>query len=458
MLQCDEDNQPFDESTLVASLEQSGKLDALGGIAYVSGLTDGAVEDPRLVSRHAQTVSRLSQLRRLRTLGERISDAACVRDADPALVLKSALTEIEGLENGCDLDGNLTPVEGLRSTRKADIATLATIEAKEVNWLWKPYLPAGMLAMLSGDPGTGKTFIALAVAADVTAGRVPCTNERSEPADVLYLSVENSPEHVLRPRFDSLGGNPNRFHILRGSVNGSGSKPAKGSVWLSDIPLLDDALGRTTAKLVIVDPIQSYLGAEVDAHRSNETRPVMDGLSRLCQDRCCCVLLVRHLSKAQSGRAIHRGLGSIDLTGAVRSELVAGSSPDDPANRALAHLKSNLGQLGPSHGYAIDTDGKFRWTGESQLSASVLLAPEQNVEPGALVEAKEFLRSELADGPEPADGLKRLAARQGISNSTLRRAKDALRIHSSKSGMDGGWAWSLSEDAQDRPKMLKQNA
>ena len=199
MLQCDEDNQPFDESTLVASLEQSGKLDALGGIAYVSGLTDGAVEDPRLVSRHAQTVSRLSQLRRLRTLGERISDAACVRDADPALVLKSALTEIEGLENGCDLDGNLTPVEGLRSTRKADIATLATIEAKEVNWLWKPYLPAGMLAMLSGDPGTGKTFIALAVAADVTAGRVPCTNERSEPADVLYLSVENSPEHALRP-------------------------------------------------------------------------------------------------------------------------------------------------------------------------------------------------------------------------------------------------------------------
>jgi hypothetical protein len=323
------------------------------------------------------------------------------------------------------------------------------VEAKEVDWLWKPYLANGMLAMLSGDPGAGKTYIALAIAASITAGRVPCTGEHREPADVLYLSEENSPEHVLRPRFDSLGGDPSRFHILRGSVTGNGKRTERGGVRLSDVQLLSDALQRTNARLVIVDPIQSYLGAEVDAHRSNETRPVMDGLSRLAEEFDCCILLVRHLSKAQTGKAIHRGLGSIDLSGAVRTELLVGCSPDEPAQRALVQVKSNLGQFGPSLGYVIEADGTFRWTGESQLTASTILAPELNgEEPGARADAKEFLLSVLAQGPRPAKDVMAEAGQEGISERTLKRAKKELNVRSDKPQMNGGWEWSLPEEGQ----------
>jgi Bifunctional DNA primase/polymerase, N-terminal/AAA domain/Primase C terminal 1 (PriCT-1) len=330
--------------------------------------------------------------------------------------------------------------------RRPELLTLSAVTASEVDWLWKPYLAIGMLAMLSGDPGAGKTFIGLAVAAAITVGRIPCTGEQCVPAQVLYLSVENSPAHVLRPRFDSLGGNPECFHLLRGSVTGDGER---GDVRLSDVSLLGDALRETQARLVIVDPIQSYLGAKVDAHRSNETRPVMDGLSRLAEEYGCCILLVRHLGKAPTGKAIHRGLGSIDLTGAVRTELLAGCAPDDPAQRALVQLKSNLGQLGPSLGYTIEADGAFRWTGESQLTASAILAPELNgEESGAMAEAQEFLLSALAQGSRSAKDVMAEARQEGITERTLKRAKKELRVFSQKGNMREPWEWGLPEAGQ----------
>ena len=316
-----------------------------------------------------------------------------------------------------------------------------------VEWLWNPYLAVGMLAMLSGDPGAGKTLIALAIAAAITLGRVPYTGQAFAPAHVLYLSTENSPPHVLRPRFDALGGRPNQFHLLRGSVTGDGER---GSVRLSDVPLLSDALRQTNARFAVVDPIQSYLGADEDAHRSNETRPVMDGLSRLAEEHGCCILLVRHLGKAPTGKAIHRGLGSIDLTGAVRTELLAGCSPDDPSQRALVQVKSNLGQLGPSLGYTIEGDGKFRWTGESQLTASAILAPEQNgEETGAMAEAEAFLLNALTQGARPQKEIESEARQEGISRRTLTRAKRRLEVRSHKTSLTGAWEWLLPEGGQE---------
>jgi hypothetical protein len=303
-----------------------------------------------------------------------------------------------------------------------------------------------MLAMLSGDPGGGKTFISLALAADITVGRIPSTKEPCPAADVLYMSVENSPAHVLRPRFDSLGGDASRFHLLRGSVDGE----RRDGVRLSDVSLLSDALRETKARLVIVDPIQSYLGADVDAHRSNETRPILDGLSRLAEEQQCCILLVRHLSKAQTGRAIHRGLGSIDLTGAVRTELLAGSSADDSSERALVHLKSNLGPFGPSIGYVIDPDGGFFWTGESQLTSSDILAPDlgESQNP-AIQDAEVFLRNALARGARKQKDIEAEAGQHGISRRTLTRAKKRLNVQSRKTSMTGAWEWMLAEESQE---------
>jgi hypothetical protein len=344
--------------------------------------------------------------------------------------------------------GRYSPASSDGAVRRPELLPLSQVEAREVDWFWKPYLAKGMLAMLSGDPGAGKTFVALAIAAAATTGRVPHTQEPCEPGNVLYLSIENSAECVLRPRFNALGGDSARLNLLKGSITGTGKDAERGAVWLSDQQLLRAALEATKPALVVVDPIQSYLGKEVDAHRSNETRPVLDGLAHLAEVFRCCILLVRHLSKSQTGRAIHRGLGSIDLTGAVRTELLAGTAADGTQQRAIVQIKNNLGQFGESLGYGIE-DGIFRWTGKSDLTAASLFAAEPgNDEASALGEAKEFLQEILQAEPRKEADVMAEARQAGISRSTLKRAKAQLSVKSRKNGMSGGWVWALCEEGQ----------
>jgi hypothetical protein len=179
---------------------------------------------------------------------------------------------------------------GYRTTRP-----LSSVKACEVHYLWKPYLPAGELAILSGDPGVGKTWIAQGISADLTRGRIPFTHAPRPPAAVLYLTVENSPEE-LRRRFTSQGGNLDLLHIVDDPVR------------LSDIESLDGALQETKPALMVVDPIQSFLGP-VDTYRANKIRPVLDGLALLAKKHGCCILLLRHLTKGATGRGIYRGSG-----------------------------------------------------------------------------------------------------------------------------------------------------
>jgi hypothetical protein len=450
MLELSADGENFDVGTLLQTLEDRGQLDKVIRPGDLASLIDGIVPEPGLVKCRVETIQRLAQLRRLYSVGENLIRKAGETGADPGHLLLQLSDTVHRIQGGCDPDGDLLPVGPRNLLRQPEIINLSQVEAREVDWLWRPYLPNRMLAMLSGDPGAGKTYIAMAISAAVTLGKEPQTHKPAEPADVLYLSMENSPEYVLRPRFDKLGGDPSRFHILRGSVVGEGKHAPRDSVKLSDVSLLNDAFTRTKARLVIVDPIQSYLGADVDAHRSNETRPVLDGLARLAEEHKCCILLVRHLGKAQTGRAIHRGLGSIDFTGAVRSELLAGSAPDDAAHRAFVQVKSNLGQVGTSIGYEIRANGTFHWTGESQLTASAILAPELNgEETGPITEAKDFLLRALSRGARPSRDVQDEAAQDGISARTLKRAKKVLGVVSRKRGMDGIWESALPEGGQE---------
>ena len=304
--------------------------------------------------------------------------------------------------------------------------------------------------MLSGDPGAGKTFISLALAAGFTIGRTP-NGERCQPINVLYLSNENAPAEVVRPRFDLLGGDVDRFTFLEGThhITEDGEEK-RGPVSLADVSLLDIALTETGARLVIVDPIQSYLGAHVDLHRSNETRPVLDGLAKLAEKHQCVILLLRHLSKQGGGKAIHRGLGSIDLTGAVRSEMLAGSLPDTPETRALVHIKSNVGAVGASLGYAIDAEGGFSWTGRTEITAEEMLeGPSNSQQRSAVNDASEWLKDFLAAGSREQRECEKDAVAVGISIATLRRAKKALRVRSYRETMRGPWLWALPEGAQE---------
>lgn len=393
---------------------------------------------------------RLSHLRRLRFVGETLQRHAESPQTDPHELIEKLQRGIEALRDGYDLNGQLLPYAPRNLARRPDLLTLASVEAQSVPWLWQPYLIYGMLNMLSGDPGSGKTFLALAFAAALTVGRIPYTGEPCRPMDVIYLSTENDPQYVLRPRFDALEGDAKRFHALRGALTGDGAKERRESVRLSDIPLLEMAIKQTKARLLVVDPIQSYLGGEVDMHRSNETRPVLDGLAILAERYKVCLLILRHFAKATTGSAINRGLGSIDLTGAVRSELHAGKRDQQSA---MVHAKANMGEIGKSIGYEIYGDGQFRWTGESSITANDLASNGMAEEDrDALGEAVESLTEMLRGGPRLASDIMSEMREIGVSQRTLHRAKKQIGVRSQKraGARHGHFEWVLPgyEDGQ----------
>jgi hypothetical protein len=334
---------------------------------------------------------------------------------------------------------------GAATDRHADLVCLADIEPRPVDWLWPDRLACGTLAMLSGDPGSGKTWVALAIAAALSRGRVPSTNHTLQPCTVLYASAANGAAELIRPRFAQLDGDPARLILLRGVLTAS-AQPA--SLSLRDTPMLEDALQRTQARLLIIDPLHSHLWA-LDRHRANDSARAFDSLARLAEKHRCCILLVRHLRKRG------RGLTSIELSAAVRTEFIAASSPDAPTRPALVQVKSNLGCLAPSLGYLIDNTGAFSWTGPSALTPEEVMM-DRPIDAGLpkRKHAAEWLRGYLLDGERSQYNVESAAHRDGVSIITLRRAKFDLGVVSTKESVTGAWFWALSENESATDAML----
>jgi hypothetical protein len=293
--------------------------------------------------------------------------------------------------------------------------------------------------MISGVPGSGKTWIALTIAAALSRGRAPITGEKLEPCTVLYASMEHNSSEVILPRFVGLHGDPKRFAVLRGVLTAPSA-----SLNVRDTSLLEDALQRTHARLVILDSLDIYSGTGIDLHQPAETLPMLEKLGRLAEKQDCCILLIRHLSKRGPGRPAHRSQGSIEISAALRTEFLAGSSPDAPSQPALLQIKSNLGPLAPSLSYRIDDAGNFSWTGLSKLTREEMLADRPT---GAGLPkrrfAGEWLREYLQNGSETQGRIETAAERDGVCIRTLRRAKFDLGVHSAKDGVKGVWYWSL---------------
>lgn len=327
-----------------------------------------------------------------------------------------------------------------QDTAQCILVPFSEIPAEPVEFLWDPYIPIGMLTMLTGDPGVGKSFIALSIAAEVT----------KNGGVVFYMTLENHPRKVLRPRFDALGGDPTKIFWMKAIQYGEEQDKLTRTVTLQDIRTIEKAINGYGATLVVVDPLQSFLGSNIDAYRFNETRPVLDGLSEVAERHEVTVLIVRHGTKATTGRIIHRGLGSIDFTGAVRSELYAGETADQK-EKAMVHTKPSVGPRGVTRGYKItDQDdsgtlyrtGYFCWTGPSDLKAEDLTRPEQSKEDlSALEEAERFLTDYLGDGPKWQKEVLKKSKMEGIKEITLRRAKEQLKVGWEK--RDGVYWWNL---------------
>ncbi len=339
--------------------------------------------------------------------------------------------------------------EGRDDTAAVKLITrrLSDVEPEEPRWLWKDRIPQGKVTLLIGDPGDGKSYVSLALAAHLTkAEALPEAEPPAAPAAVLLAAYEDGLADTIRPRADLLGADLGKLHIIEGAQEQSGKVR---SFRATDLPALERELeSKPNVRLLIVDPVVSLIGGRVDAYRDNEVRDALQPLVDLAARRGIAVLGIMHLRKGQADRAIYRISGSGGFGALARSVLLAAKDPET-GRRALAHVKSNLGPLTEPLEYRIDGSG-LTWLGVApELTADRLLGPQSTEPKSEREEAEAFLSAALYDGPRLAAEVLEEAREAGIAKRTLDRARKRLGVRATKRHEEGGgrgagvWEWSF---------------
>lgn len=312
------------------------------------------------------------------------------------------------------------------------IRKMSEVELQEVQWLWYPYIPFGKLTIIQGDPGEGKTTFALRLAAVCSSGGSLPGMEVTEPFNVIYQTAEDGLGDTIKPRLMEAGADESRvLNIIEDT----------SPLSLSD-ERIERAIVDTGARLMILDPIQGYIGESVDINRANEIRSVLKRIALVAQRTGCSIVLVGHLNKARGTSSAYRGLGSIDFRAAARSVLLVGRLRKEPNVRVIVHDKSSLAAEGKSIAFNLGNGEGFRWlNGYSEITAEELLS-------GVTSETKtdaaeELIRDMLSDGNEvPAEKIFRTAESKDISRRTVNEAKKKISdIVTKKSGRS--WVWSI---------------
>lgn len=297
------------------------------------------------------------------------------------------------------------------------IIRMSDVELTPVEWLWKPYLPFGKLSVLQGNPGEGKTYFAMHLAAACTNGKLLPNMERMEPFNVIYQTAEDGLGDTVKPRLIEAGADLDRVLVIDDS---------EVQLTLSD-ERIEKAIIENNARLVIIDPIQAYLGADVDMNRANEVRPIFMRLGQVAQRTGCAILLIGHLNKAAGMQSLQRGLGSIDIAAAVRSVMFIGKLKHDPTMRILTHEKSSLAPPGTSLAFSLGDEGGFRWVGEYDITADEMLSGIEPQRETKTQQAKDLICALLTGGRQVfSEDIDKAALERGIPGRTVRDAKREL--------------------------------
>ncbi len=310
------------------------------------------------------------------------------------------------------------------------VKCLAAVEAQPVTWLWEPYIPLEHLTLIYGAGDVRKSWLALAIGAAVTTGRTIGASPVME-GTVLLLTTEDDPAVTVRPRADGLDADLSRLFVRYGAFELQGENLSR----------LEASIARHQARLVILDPLIGLM-ARTDLNRANSVRAVLGALDAVAKRQHCAVVLVHHISKS-SGSPRQRALGSVDFLNACRSALLVGLDPNaEDKDSVLVHCKHNLSPVGPGPSLAYRTlpGYGFVWLGPSRLTGVEVL---QEGGTSALQEAQDWLREMLAAGPTPVKEIIAAAAEAGITERTLRRAREKICQRPRKVG--DHWVWELAE-------------
>ncbi|MHB1454989.1 MAG: AAA family ATPase [Saccharofermentanales bacterium] len=310
----------------------------------------------------------------------------------------------------------------------------SAVVPKKVSWIWYPYIPAGKITVIQGDPGDGKTTFILNIAALLSRGMpLPESTVQSEPMLVIYQSAEDDVEDTIKPRLLIASADCSKIAYINDN---------KDRLTMND-PRIEQAICDVNANMMILDPFQAYLSPDSDMYRATDMRRLMQHLAGVAKRTNCAIVIIGHMNKAAGVKSLYRGLGSIDISAAARSILLVGRLKSDPNIRVMTQLKNNLAPEGNAVAFELDEKAGVRWIGYYDVTPDDMLTgvPQSSDDENKHVQAADVMKELLEDGPVTCNLVYETCLGLGIKKRTVDSSKKSIGVKSIKKA--DGWYWAL---------------
>ncbi|TFH37617.1 MAG: hypothetical protein E4G99_02090 [Anaerolineales bacterium] len=338
-----------------------------------------------------------------------------------------------------------------------DCRPLSSFVCRRIEYLMQDRIPFGMVTLIVGAGGVGKSTLLTEIACRVTRGEpLPGTNKALAKGSVIYITTENQPEEVLKPRAIACGGNLDRFHYTRNALIHTSEKATQPHVFdiVKDLPALKKQVALLRdVQIAIIDPAISHVGEKMDPNSSTHVRHVMDTLSAFADEAKIALVIVAHLAKGTAEQAMYKVAGSHQWVAAARVVQAVSLAKEDNELHLLSPLKSNVYVSPLTLGFkiikvCIQTDDlpginipTVRVEFEDQeidIDVEAQFNPG-NLETSQTTDAMLTLQHELHNGPRPEQAVRDVMTAKGINRGSYYNARRKLKIHTEKIGKEGGW-------------------
>lgn len=329
------------------------------------------------------------------------------------------------------------------------VVSLGSVQSKHIEWLWQNWLPKGMLTLLGGYAGDGKSTITMSLAATFsTAGLLP-DGSQAPKTNTLLMLAEDDLSHVVKPRLELHGGDMERILCLQHIESEEGG--LRSINLRKDVPYLREVVQQHEIGLIVIDPLSSFLAAS-DRNSEGDVRDTLQPLVQLMEETGVVVIGIMHIGKSDGHqRAMQRLMGSTAFTALARSVWMVNNLPADlqdetqPIRKMLGVSKSNYAVPPVPLVFSRSQDGPIEFHGPSPIGIEEVFTWKAKSENdgngrGSQAEiAEAFLVEHMTDQPVAASEMEAAAKEAGISATVLRRAKMRLGIRSVKRA--DGWVW-----------------
>lgn len=414
-----------DRPEKIDDLVLAQKLGGNDSVAFVAGLIDGRIKlEPETFRR------RILELRRQTLRRRALAATAAALQAEE----KTGLVDPAGFERARKTFADLASLE---KPRNLPFPCLSNIEPKKMSWIWGGRIPLGMLTLIAGDPGLGKSFLSIWICSRLSMGReFPDNAAPTFSGGTIYLAAEDSAAYAIRPRADANLADTTRIHILEDSSLDIAEDLERIRAKVDEDP---------TIKLLVIDPLNSFLG-QADYFKDTSVRSVLAPLCRFIEEREIACVGIMHLNKKIDLGGIYRIGGSIAFAGVARSVLAVTQHPEDEDRRLLRPLKMNYAKRPAALSFRVDDDLRLSFDIDPVvIDHDETLSPKVAEDGADNSFAVEWLRERLAGEGEELKSLIKAAADVGISRRTVFYCKKKIGIitHASGFGKDKTSVWEL---------------